>query len=318
MTSGGLLVAGTSSGAGKSTIVTGLCRSLHRRGLSVAPFKAQNMSLNSYVTRGGGEMGRAQVVQAQAAGLEPDVLMNPVLLKPGTDTSSQLVVLGHPAAICLGATAGRPSANCSRVVVESYRELRRRHDVVICEGAGSPAEINLRATDIVNMGFARAVDVPVVLVGDVDRGGLFASLVGTLGVLSPEDQSLVAGFIVNRFRGTKELLQDGIDQLGALTARPTYGVVPFQRGLELDAEDATDVSAWLDAGDPLGADTLTVGVVALPRTSNLTDLDPLIGDAGGGGASDLPAGRDARLRPRHPAGNESDRARSGLAASSRF
>ncbi len=280
MTKGSLLVLGTSSGAGKSTVVTGLCRALRRRDLSVAPFKAQNMSLNSYVTIDGGEMGRAQVVQAQAAGVEPSVRMNPVLLKPGTDRSSQMVVLGHPVGDLDAASGWTKKHELLDLVVNAHRGLAEQFDLVICEGAGSPGEINLRSSDIVNLGFARAAHVPAVLVGDINPGGVFASLVGTMGVLAPEDQDLIRGFIINKFRGANELLQGGLDQLNALTARPTLGVLPFQRGLELDAEDATDLTAWLDVAAPLGADILSVGVVAFPRTSNLTDLDPLIDEPG--------------------------------------
>lgn len=280
MTSGSLLVLGTSSGAGKSTVVTGLCRWLARRGVSVAPFKAQNMSLNSFVTRDGCEIGRAQVIQAQAARVEPDVLMNPVLLKPGSDTSSQLIVLGHPAGNLDAATGWHQKHGLLELVVEAHAELRRRFDVVICEGAGSPAEINLRHSDIANLGFAVAANVPAILVGDVDRGGVFASFVGTLAVLESRDQQLVRGFIVNKFRGSKELLQPGINQLAELTGRSTWGVLPYQRGLELDAEDATDFSSWLDSIAPRGEDVLSVGIVALPRASNLTDFDPLVDEPG--------------------------------------
>lgn len=275
-----LIIVGTSSGAGKSTVVTGICRWLHRLGVSVAPFKAQNMSLNSFVTVDGGEMGRAQMVQAQAAGVTPDVLMNPVLLKPGTDTTSQIIVLGQPRGDLNAKTGWAEKKDLLELVVESHRELCRRFDVVICEGAGSPAEINLRATDIANFGFARAAQVPALLVGDIDRGGLFASLIGTLAVMDPGDQDLVRGFIVNKFRGASELLQGGIDQLTQMTGRPTLGVLPYQRGLEIDAEDATDITSWLDVAAPLGNDVLSIGVIALPRASNLTDLDPLVDEPG--------------------------------------
>jgi adenosylcobyric acid synthase len=166
------------------------------------------------------------------------------------------------------------------VVVESYRELRRRFDVVICEGAGSPAEINLRRSDIVNLGFARAADVPALLVGDIDRGGVFASFVGTLAVLESEDQQCIRGFVVNKFRGAVELLRPGLEQLADLTGRPTIGVLPYHRGLELDAEDATDFTSWLDVAAPLGDDILSIGVIAFPRASNLTDLDPLVDEPG--------------------------------------
>ena len=280
MTSGSLLVLGTSSGAGKSTVVTGLCRWLSRQGISVAPFKAQNMSLNSFVTRDGGEMGRAQVVQAQAAGVEPDVLMNPVLLKPGTDSTSQLIVMGHAVGNLDAASGWHQKRDLLDVVVAAHAELRRRYDVVICEGAGSPAEINLRRSDIANLGFARAAGVPAVLLGDIDRGGLFASLVGTLAVLEPDDQQLIRGFLVNKFRGAADLLQPGIDQVFELTGRPTWGILPFRRGLELDAEDATDFTSWLETAAPRGSDVLSIGVIALPRASNLTDFDPLVDEPG--------------------------------------
>ncbi len=277
---GSLLILGTSSGAGKSTIVTGLCRSLRRRGVSVAPFKAQNMSLNSFVTLDGGEMGRAQVVQARAAGIEPDVMMNPVLLKPGTDRSSQLIVLGQPVGDLDSSKDWHARENLLDIVVDSYRALRRRYDVVICEGAGSPAEINLRKSDIANLGFARAAGVPAILLGDIDRGGVFASFVGTLCVLDPEDQRLIRGFLVNKFRGSLELLQPGLNQLEQLTGRSTLGVVPHRRDLELDAEDATDFSSWLEVAAPLGEDILSIGVLAFPRASNLTDVDPLVDEPG--------------------------------------
>ena len=275
-----LLILGTSSGAGKSTVVTGLCRWLQRQGVSVAPFKAQNMSLNSFVTADHGEMGRAQVVQAQAAGVAPEVAMNPVLLKPGTDTTSQLIVLGRPMGNLDAAKGWHRKHELLDVVLSAHGDLQQRFDVVICEGAGSPAEINLRSSDIVNLGFARAADVPALLVGDIDRGGVFASLVGTMALLEPADQDLVRGFIINKFRGSKELLGDGVGQLRALTGRPTLGILPLLRGLEIDAEDATDFTSWADGPAPLGEETLTIGVVALPRASNLTDVDPLIDEPG--------------------------------------
>ena len=276
---GSLLVLGTSSGAGKSTVVTGLCRSLRRRGIAVAPFKAQNMSLNSYVTSENGEMGRAQVVQARAARVEPEVRMNPVLLKPGSDVASQLVVLGQPAGE-LDGERWRAKGDLLELVVEAHDDLRRRFDVVICEGAGSPAEINLRASDIVNLGFASAARVPAILVGDIDRGGVFASLVGTLAVLDGADQDLVRGFVINKFRGTRALLEDGLERLVSMTDRPVFGVLPVLAGREVDTEDMTDFSSWADGPAPLGADVLVIGVVALPRASNLTDLDPLVDEPG--------------------------------------
>ena len=208
----------------------------------MAPFKAQNMSLNSFVTRGGGEIGRAQAAQARACGIEPTATMNPVLLKPGSDTSSQLIVLGDAVTETDAAsywTGGR-RGRLLDIIVGAYRDLAARFDMVICEGAGSPAEINLRDTDIVNMGFARAAGVPAVLVGDIDRGGVFASFVGTLAVLDPADQALIAGFLVNKFRGDVSLLKPGLDRLEQLTGRPTLGVLPFADGIGVDAEDAID------------------------------------------------------------------------------
>ncbi len=277
---GTLLVAGTSSGAGKSTLVAGLCRWFAKNGVSVAPFKAQNMSLNSFVTRAGEEIGRAQASQAQAARIEPEAIMNPVLLKPGTDSRSQVVVLGRAVGEMEAKKYWNEKARLLDVVVDAYRQLRTRFDVVICEGAGSPAEINLRSFDIVNLGFARAVGAPVVVVGDIDRGGMFASLVGTLALLDDEDQQHVQGFVVNRFRGDRVLLDPGLDMLRNLTGRPTFGVLPYAEDLWVDEEDRPDPGAYRDPGPPVGADTLRVGVVRLPRASNLTDLDPLAAEPG--------------------------------------
>ena len=277
---GTLLVAGTSSGAGKSTLVAGLCRWLARSGVSVAPFKAQNMSLNSFVTPRGDEIGRAQAAQAQAARIEPEVAMNPVLLKPGTDSRSQVVVRGRPVGEMEAAAYWREKESLLDIVVDAYRDLQSRFDMVICEGAGSPAEINLRSVDIVNLGFARAVGAPVIVVGDIDRGGVFASLVGTVALLEPEDQQHVEGFVVNRFRGDRSLLEPGLEMLEALTGRPTLGVIPHVAGLGVDEEDHLDEVAYRDPGAPVGDDVLRVAVVRFPRSSNLTDLDPLAAEPG--------------------------------------
>jgi adenosylcobyric acid synthase len=279
---GALLVAGTSSDAGKSVVTAGLCRWLARQGFSVAPFKAQNMSLNSFVTRGGAEIGRAQAAQALACGIEPEAVMNPVLLKPGSETHSQLIVLGKAVTETDAQsywTTGR-QGRLLDVVVDAYRDLAARFEMVICEGAGSPAEINLRETDIVNLGFARAAGVPAVLVGDIDRGGVFASFVGTVAVLDPADQALIAGFIVNKFRGDVSLLKPGLDMLEQLTGRPTLGVLPFADGIGVDAEDAIDWALLRSGGPPLGTDVLRVTVVALPRMSNHTDVDALACEPG--------------------------------------
>jgi adenosylcobyric acid synthase len=266
-----LLVAGTTSDAGKSVVTTGLCRAFRRRGIDVAPYKAQNMSNNSMVCADGGEIGRAQWIQARAAGVEPEVAMNPVLLKPGSDLRSHVVVLGRPAG-SLGAgdwVDGR--ADLARAAHDAYDDLAGRFDIVVAEGAGSPTEINLRAGDFVNMGLARHADLPVVVVGDIDRGGLFAAFYGTVALLGPADQALVAGFVVNKFRGDVSLLEPGLGELRALTGRPTYGVLPWHPDLWLDSEDALDLEARRSLTD--GA--LRVAVVRLPRISNFTDVDAL-------------------------------------------
>ncbi len=278
---GALLITGTSSDAGKSVLVAGICRWLAREGASVAPFKAQNMSLNSFVTRSGAEIGRAQAAQARACLIEPEAVMNPVLLKPGSDTSSQLIVLGravgeHDAASYWdGARTGLLD-----VVLGAFQDLAARFDLVICEGAGSPAEINLRQSDIVNMGFARAAGVPALLVGDIDRGGVFASFVGTLAVLDAADQALIAGFVVNKFRGDPALLEPGLQALREITGRPVAGVLPFTAGIGVDAEDAIDWALLRSGGPPAGEDVLRVCVVALPRMSNHTDVDALAVEPG--------------------------------------
>ena len=277
--SGALLVAGTSSDAGKSMVVAGLCRLLARKGVKVAPFKAQNMSNNSAVTVEGGEIGRAQATQARAAGLEPSVRFNPILLKPGSDRSSQLVVRGH---VVDTVTARNYIAHRDRlaaVVAEDLQSLRNEFDAVIREGAGSPAEINLRATDLANMGLARAANLPVLLVGDIDRGGLLAHLFGTLAVLEPEDQKLIAGFVVNKFRGDAALLEPGLQQLEKRTGRPTYGVLPYVDDLWMDTEDSLSVRLGTPR-PPRGTEWLRVVAIRLPRTSNSTDIEALACEPG--------------------------------------
>jgi adenosylcobyric acid synthase len=278
---GTLLVAGTGSDAGKSVLVAGLCRWLARQGVKVAPFKAQNMSLNSFVTLDGAEIGRAQAMQAAAAGVEPAADMNPVLLKPGSDRRSQVVVLGHPEteADAVGYRAHAPRLR--RVALDSLARLRNAYDVVICEGAGSPAEINLRETDVANMGLARAAGLPVIVTGDIDRGGVFAAMYGTLALLSPEDQALICGFVINKFRGAPELLDSGLAMLRRLTGRPVYGVLPWQEGLWLDAEDSLSLASRDVEPSPFGTkDFLRVAVVRLPRISNFTDMDALAAEPG--------------------------------------
>ena len=235
MTGGALLVAGTTSDAGKSVLTAGLCRWLAREGVQVAPFKAQNMSLNSAVTVDGAEIGRAQAMQAAAAGIEPEAAMNPVLLKPGSDHTSQVVVLGRPWADVTALSYREHKAALLEVSLGCLADLRSRYDVVICEGAGSPAEINLRATDIANMGLARAASLPVLVVGDINPGGVFAALFGTLALLSPQDQALVAGFVVNKFRGDVALLEPGLAMLRVLPGtRATVADLAWLRDRGLD------------------------------------------------------------------------------------
>ena len=281
--SGALLVAGTTSDAGKSMVVAGLCRLLSRKGIRVAPFKAQNMSNNSAVTADGGEIGRAQAMQARAAGLAPSTRFNPILLKPGSDRTSQLVVRGKVTGSVGAADYFHHRTELAAVVADELASLRSEFDAVICEGAGSPAEINLRATDLANMGLAHAADLPVVVVGDIDRGGLLAHLFGTVAVLDPDDQRLIAGFIVNKFRGDPALLAPGLDQLQRMTGRPTYGVVPYSDGLWLDAEDSLSVHAHHAVGQaqpPRGSEWLRVAAVRLPRISNSTDVEALACEPG--------------------------------------
>ncbi|RMI35648.1 cobyric acid synthase [Nocardia stercoris] len=280
---GALLVAGTTSDAGKSVVVAGICRLLARRGVRVAPFKAQNMSNNSVVTLDGGEIGRAQALQAQACGLEPSVRFNPILLKPGSDRRSQLVVRGRAVDTVGAADYFRHRTELRTVVADELAALRTEFDVVICEGAGSPAEINLRATDLANLGLARAAELPVILVGDIDRGGVLAHLFGTVAILEPEDQRLISGFVVNKFRGDVELLRPGLIRLEELTGRPTLGVLPFAADLWLDAEDSLGTVADAPVGrprPPRGSDWLTVAAVRLPRISNSTDVEALACEPG--------------------------------------
>ena len=278
--SGALLVAGTHSDAGKSVVVAGICRWLAREGASVAPFKAQNMALNSFVTREGAEIGRAQASQAAAAMVEPEVAMNPILLKPSAGRTTQVVVRGKPWANASAKSYGAMKKALIPVVLESLEELRGRFDVVVCEGAGSPAEINLRENDLANMGLARAADLPVLLVGDIDRGGLFASLYGTLALLSAEDQSLVSGFLVNKFRGDPAVLAPGLERMTTLTGRPFLGTLPWIPGLGLDGEDSLTLDTPLLVKPPLGRDVLRVAVARFGRISNFTDFDALAHEPG--------------------------------------
>ncbi|MGJ7096006.1 cobyric acid synthase [Vibrio hannami] len=264
------MVQGTTSDAGKSVLVAGLCRVLARKGIKVAPFKPQNMALNSAVTVDGGEIGRAQAVQAYACGVEPTTDMNPVLLKPNTDIGAQVIIHGKALEDMDAVSYHAFKPQVMKYVIESFERLKDEYESVMIEGAGSPAEINLRDHDIANMGFAEEADTPVIIVADIDRGGVFAHLYGTLALLSESEQNRVAGFVINRFRGDIKLLENGLDWLEEKTGKPVIGVLPYLHGLMLEAEDAINISQ-LNNDEP----QLKVVVPVLQRISNHTDFDPL-------------------------------------------
>lgn len=263
------MVQGTSSDAGKSMLVAGICRVLARKNLKVAPFKPQNMALNSAVTQDGGEIGRAQAVQALAANVEPLIDFNPILLKPSSDTGAQVVVHGKAISNMQAKAYHDYKKVAMDAVIESHQRLLKAFDVIVVEGAGSPAEINLREGDIANMGFAEKVDCPVILVADIDRGGVFAQIVGTLALLSESERNRVIGFVINKFRGDIALLKSGLDWLEAKTHKPVLGVLPYIQGLDIAAEDAIHTSQTLTETK------LSVVVPVFPRISNHTDFDAL-------------------------------------------
>lgn len=265
------MVQGTTSDAGKSVLVAGLCRVLANRGIRVAPFKPQNMALNSAVTENGGEIGRAQALQAQACFLNPHTDMNPILLKPSSDTGAQVIVHGQAIRHMDAVNYHDYKKVAMEAVMQSHKRLSEQYQVVVVEGAGSPAEINLRANDIANMGFAEKADCPVIIIADIDKGGVFAHLVGTLDLLSETEQQRVSGFVINKFRGDISLLQPGLDWLEQRTGKPVIGVIPYLPGLHLDAEDAIAAEQILDAELP----QLKVVVPVFPRISNHTDFDAL-------------------------------------------
>ncbi|SEP01524.1 cobyric acid synthase [Aquisalimonas asiatica] len=265
-----LMIQGTTSDAGKSTVVAALCRWLRNQGVSVAPFKPQNMALNSAVTTDGGEIGRSTALQALACGIEPHSDMNPVLLKPQSDRGAQVILRGQVYGNMDAVDYHGFKASAREAVMAAWESLSARYDVVIAEGAGSPAEINLRENDIANMGFAEAADCPVLLVGDIDRGGVFAQLVGTLELVSASERERIRAFVINRFRGDPALLDSGLEWLHRHTGTPVAGVLPFVQGLVLDAEDSIGRT-----GTAAGTDALQVVVPALPRMSNHNDFDPL-------------------------------------------
>ncbi|KZX75266.1 cobyric acid synthase CobQ [Oleiphilus sp. HI0009] len=264
-----LMIQGTTSDAGKSILVAALCRCLYHRGISVVPFKPQNMALNSAVTADGGEIGRAQALQAQACHLEPHTDMNPILLKPNTDIGAQVIVHGKAKGDMDAVSYHRYKTRAMDAVLESHQRLEEQYQCVIVEGAGSPAEINLRDRDIANMGFAEAADCPVIIVADIDKGGVFAQLVGTLDLLSESEQNRVVGFVINRFRGDIKLLENGLEWLEQRTGKPVLGVLPYLHGLNIDAEDALPDDNLKQDGE------FRVVVPVLPRISNHTDFEAL-------------------------------------------
>ncbi|ELV7516615.1 cobyric acid synthase [Photobacterium damselae] len=266
-----IMVQGTTSDAGKSVLVAGLCRVLARKGIAVAPFKSQNMALNSAVTQDGGEIGRAQAVQARACRIEPTVDMNPVLLKPNTDIGAQVIVQGKALADMDAVGYHNYKKVVMGPIMDSFAKLQAQYQTVVIEGAGSPAEINLRENDVANMGFAEKADVPVIIIADIDRGGVFAHLYGTLALLSESEQNRVKGFVINRFRGDIKLLESGLDWLEQKTGKPVLGVLPYLHGLMLEAEDAINSQQVESTTDQ----PLRVAVPVLTRVSNHTDFDPL-------------------------------------------
>ncbi len=269
-----LMIQGTGSNVGKSMLVAGLCRAARRRGLSVAPFKPQNMSNNAAVTADGGEIGRAQALQARACGIAPLVDMNPVLLKPESETGCQVIVQGRLAATVRAGEYGALKPQLLDRVLDSFRRLSAAHDLVIVEGAGSPAEVNLRPRDIANMGFARAAGVPVVLAGDIDRGGVIAQIIGTQSVIDAEDAAMISGFLVNKFRGDPQLFDDGYRLIELRTGWRGYGVLPwFPLAHRLPAEDALDLPTG-------GGEGLHVVALGFSRIANFDDLDPLAAEPG--------------------------------------
>ena len=264
-----IMIQGTMSNAGKSLLCAGLCRILRQDGYRVAPFKSQNMALNSFITKDGGEMGRAQVVQAEAAGIEPDVRMNPILLKPTTDVGSQVIVAGQVQGNMRAMEYYRRKPEYIPAILEAYNSLASEYDIIVIEGAGSPAEINLKQEDIVNMGLAKLVDAPVLLVGDIDRGGVFAQLYGTVALLEEDERARIKGTIVNKFRGDRSILEPGIQILEQLCGVPVVGVIPYTH-VDIDDEDSLTERFARTTERKL----LDIAVIRLPRISNFTDFTP--------------------------------------------
>ena len=267
------MIQGTGSHVGKSVLVCALCRILKQDGLRVAPFKAQNMALNSFVTKDGREMGRAQVAQAEAAGIEPAIEMNPILLKPTSDCGSQVVIMGQPIGNMTAREYYQKKNKFISIIKEAYDTLRNQFDVIVIEGAGSPAEINLKDGDIVNMGMAEMASAPVLLVTDIDRGGAFAWIVGTLELLTESERNRVAGVIFNKFRGDKNILKPGLDMLEERIRKPIVGVIPYLHQLHIDDEDSVSLETINNKkADIPHNNTVDVAVIQLPRISNFTDF----------------------------------------------
>ena len=265
-----IMIQGTMSGVGKSILTAGLCRIFHQDGYKTAPFKSQNMALNSFITKDGSEMGRAQVLQAQAAGKLPDVRMNPILLKPSSDTGSQVIVMGKVRGHYHAAEYFRMKHSLVPDILSAFQSLAEENDIIVIEGAGSPAEINLKQNDIVNMGLAEMLDSPVLLVGDIDPGGVFAQLYGTMMLLDDKERQRVAGTIINKFRGDVQILRPGLEMLENLTKVPVLGVIPY---LHLDLDDEDSLSPRLSLTDRRGC--VDIAVIRFPRISNFTDFAPL-------------------------------------------
>ena len=272
-----IAILGTGSDVGKSLVTAGICRLLYREGVKVAPFKAQNMSLNSFVTPDGREMGRAQVLQAQACGLVPSVVMNPILLKPEADSRSQVIVQGKVWERQEAKDYFAKKAVLWELVKSSYEELAKSHEVIVIEGAGSAAEMNLRDRDIVNWPVVEMADAAVILVADIDRGGVFAQVIGTMDLLSREERQRVIGVVINKFRGDLSLFEDGVKIIEERTGVPVFGVIPYLRDLELDQEDSVDIERFRLT--PFGRETVNVAVVLLPHMSNFTDFNQLVAEA---------------------------------------
>lgn len=265
-----IMVQGTMSNAGKSYLAAALCRIFKQDGYRVAPFKSQNMALNSFITEEGLEMGRAQVMQAEAAGIKPSVLMNPILLKPTNDTGSQVIVNGEVLGNMSARDYYKNKLSLVPKIMEAYNQLDQQYDIIVLEGAGSPAEINLKQDDIVNMGMAKLAHAPVLLVGDIDRGGVFASLAGTLMLLEEEEREMVKGLVINKFRGDVSILEPGLRQIEQITGKEVVGVVPY---MNLDLEDEDSLSERFSHEDK--AALIDIAVIRLPRISNFTDFNSL-------------------------------------------